>query len=220
LIAENEDFAAFTPFASRFPFEMAIFLKVHGSAISRISPGKVEGLAAILRDVLQKFGSYFGRAALQHIAARQTIPATQSRVLELHRRGFPLAHRDTASVCPYHGIRMGIWFFPQSGAARTCCSMSLAGCRHVVQGREMSDPLFPLGQVVMTTGDRQQRLKPAVMPRWHFSLHTSVSIHAASMPTTSARTNQLSVEHGFRILSAYGLSDKLASGSSRKPTAA
>ncbi len=54
LVAENDDFVAFAPFASRFPFEMAVFPKSHNSAFSRISPGQVETLAQILREVLQR----------------------------------------------------------------------------------------------------------------------------------------------------------------------
>jgi len=60
LIAENEDFLAFAPFASRFPFEMAVFPKSHQSAFSRVSPGQVETLALILRDVLRKLDRTLG----------------------------------------------------------------------------------------------------------------------------------------------------------------
>ncbi|MBZ5685534.1 MAG: DUF4921 family protein [Acidobacteriia bacterium] len=60
LIAENEDFVAFAPFASRFPFEMAIVPKFHDSAFSRISPTQIEGLARILRDVLQRLDHTLG----------------------------------------------------------------------------------------------------------------------------------------------------------------
>lgn len=60
LIAENEDFLALAPFASRFPFEMAVFPKSHNSAFSRISPGQVESLARILRDVLRKLDHTLG----------------------------------------------------------------------------------------------------------------------------------------------------------------
>jgi UDPglucose--hexose-1-phosphate uridylyltransferase len=60
LIAENDDFVAFAPFASRFPFEMAVFPKVHNSTFSRISQGQVERLAWILRDVLQKLDRTLG----------------------------------------------------------------------------------------------------------------------------------------------------------------
>jgi UDPglucose--hexose-1-phosphate uridylyltransferase len=42
LIAENADFVAFAPFASRFPFEIGVFPKSHSSAFSRISPGQLK----------------------------------------------------------------------------------------------------------------------------------------------------------------------------------
>ncbi len=60
VIAENDDFLAFAPFASRFPFEMAIFPKSHNSAFSRISPGQIEDLARILRDTLQRLDRTLG----------------------------------------------------------------------------------------------------------------------------------------------------------------
>jgi UDPglucose--hexose-1-phosphate uridylyltransferase len=60
LIAENENFLALAPFASRFPFETTIFPKSHNSAFSRISAGEVESLARILRDVLRKLDHTLG----------------------------------------------------------------------------------------------------------------------------------------------------------------
>ena len=60
LNAENADFVAFAPFASRFPFEMGVFPKFHSSGFSRISPGQIENLARILRDVLQKLDHTLG----------------------------------------------------------------------------------------------------------------------------------------------------------------
>ena len=60
LIADNNDFVAFAPFASRFPFEMAVFPKFHDSAFSRINTGQIENLARILRDILQKLDQQLG----------------------------------------------------------------------------------------------------------------------------------------------------------------
>jgi UDPglucose--hexose-1-phosphate uridylyltransferase len=60
LITENEDFVAFAPFASRFPFEMAVFPKVHSSAFSRIGAAQIDNLARILRDLLQKLDQSMG----------------------------------------------------------------------------------------------------------------------------------------------------------------
>jgi len=60
LIGENEDFVAFAPFASRFPFEMCILPKSHSSAFSRIGATQGKNLALILRDVLQKLDRKVG----------------------------------------------------------------------------------------------------------------------------------------------------------------
>ncbi len=60
LIGENEDFVAFAPFASRFPFEMCVLPKFHSSAFSRIEGTQGRNLALILRDVLQKLDQKVG----------------------------------------------------------------------------------------------------------------------------------------------------------------
>jgi UDPglucose--hexose-1-phosphate uridylyltransferase len=60
LISENEDFVAFAPFASRFPFEMCVLPKVHSSAFSRIGATQGKNLALILCDVLQKLDQKVG----------------------------------------------------------------------------------------------------------------------------------------------------------------
>jgi UDPglucose--hexose-1-phosphate uridylyltransferase len=60
LVAENEHFVAFTPFASRFPFEMAVLPKAHESAFSHISGDQVEAMSSILRDVLQRLNHTLG----------------------------------------------------------------------------------------------------------------------------------------------------------------
>ena len=61
LIAENQDFAAFAPFASRFPFEMRVLPKFHSAAFSQITSTQGKNLAQILRNVLQKLDRTLGR---------------------------------------------------------------------------------------------------------------------------------------------------------------
>ena len=63
LITENEDYVAFAPFASRFPFEMAVLPKFHSSAFSRIGATQIDNLARILRDLLQKLDRNIGGPA-------------------------------------------------------------------------------------------------------------------------------------------------------------
>ncbi len=60
LVAENQDFVVFTPFASRFPFEMSIFPKSHASDFTQIASAAVGSLAAILRDVLRRLDRALG----------------------------------------------------------------------------------------------------------------------------------------------------------------
>ena len=60
LVAEDEYFATFAPFASRFPFELLLLPKAHSSAFSRISEGQIGGLSQILRDVLHKLDQTLG----------------------------------------------------------------------------------------------------------------------------------------------------------------
>lgn len=60
LIAENADFVAFAPFASRFPFEMSVFPKTHSHEFARIGPAAMENLGRILRDILQRLDRVLG----------------------------------------------------------------------------------------------------------------------------------------------------------------
>jgi len=60
LIAVNQDFVAFAPYASRIPFEIAVYPKFHSSAFSEINPTQNENLARVLRDVLQKLDQTLG----------------------------------------------------------------------------------------------------------------------------------------------------------------
>jgi UDPglucose--hexose-1-phosphate uridylyltransferase len=77
LVAENSDFAAFTPFASRFPFEVCVLPKSHNSAFSRIRDSEIGNLAHILRDVLQKLDGTLGR--LSYNLSLQDRPFMRSR---------------------------------------------------------------------------------------------------------------------------------------------
>jgi len=70
----------------------------------------------------------------------------------------------------------------------------------------MSRPLFPLGQVVMTPGAAAAFEASGDDPLAFLIKH--VSLDAGDLDDHDIRENQLSVEHGFRILSAYRLSDQ------------
>ena len=62
LVAENEDFVALAPFASRSPFEIDLLPKFHSSAFSRVGPSQIRNLASVLRHVLHKLDDTLGGA--------------------------------------------------------------------------------------------------------------------------------------------------------------
>jgi UDPglucose--hexose-1-phosphate uridylyltransferase len=54
LVAQNADFVAFTPFASRFPFEVSILPRTHDAFFWTLTGHQMAGLAEILQDVLRR----------------------------------------------------------------------------------------------------------------------------------------------------------------------
>jgi UDPglucose--hexose-1-phosphate uridylyltransferase len=77
LIAENEDFVALLPFASRFPFEMCVLPRHHSSALRQVNAAQMENLGRILRDVLQKLDLTLGSPPYN--LALQNRPFLRSR---------------------------------------------------------------------------------------------------------------------------------------------
>lgn len=54
IVADNQDFLAFCPFASRFPFETWIIPKEHQAGFDLINKGQLENMGAIVQEVTQK----------------------------------------------------------------------------------------------------------------------------------------------------------------------
>jgi galactose-1-phosphate uridylyltransferase len=82
LIAENQDFAAFAPFASRFPFEMRVLPKFHGSAFSHFN---AEGkLGADPAQCLAEARPYSGAISLHSVPAAPALFAFEKRLLGDH----------------------------------------------------------------------------------------------------------------------------------------
>ena len=55
LVAQNADFVAFAPFASRFPFEVTILPRKHEPFFQTVTPALTASLAEILIDVLRRY---------------------------------------------------------------------------------------------------------------------------------------------------------------------
>ncbi len=63
VVKENADFIAIAPFASRSPFELWILPKNHSSCFIETAPTEYASLAAIFRDIENRFPSFcqFGK---------------------------------------------------------------------------------------------------------------------------------------------------------------
>jgi len=55
LVVQNTHFVAFTPFASRFPFEISILPRNHDAFFWEIGKEQMESLAEVLQDVLRRY---------------------------------------------------------------------------------------------------------------------------------------------------------------------
>jgi len=80
LVEQNEHFVCFTPFASRFPFEMWIMPKEHSPHFEAITPDETATLATLLKRCLAKlegalesppYNYIIHTAPFQHAAAEQ-----------------------------------------------------------------------------------------------------------------------------------------------------
>jgi len=78
LVAENDGYHLFCPFASRFPFELAIFPKRHHPDYASCKPNELHDLAEVLRFALQRLNTILekpGYNLLLHTAPMRR-PAT------------------------------------------------------------------------------------------------------------------------------------------------
>jgi len=80
VVVENEHFIAFTPFASRFPFETWILPKTHHCDFAEGIKGREGSLAGILKDVLLRFKIGLNDPAYNYII--QTAPAKNSSMFK------------------------------------------------------------------------------------------------------------------------------------------
>jgi len=67
LVAESDNFAVITPYASRFPFEMWLMPREHGSHFEDTSPDLLGELARVLREVLSRLDVSLGEPPYNYV---------------------------------------------------------------------------------------------------------------------------------------------------------
>ena len=79
---ENDDFVAFCPYASRFPYEAWILPKGHAGDFDRIAPPQAASLGKLLRQIVRRI---------------EAMPAADSYNLIVHTSPF-----DSQGLSHYH----------------------------------------------------------------------------------------------------------------------
>jgi UDPglucose--hexose-1-phosphate uridylyltransferase len=74
LVAENDLFAALSPFAPRFPFELWLIPKAHQSAFEESSKPELEQLAVLLKDMLNRLDLVLDRPAYNYVIHTSPVP--------------------------------------------------------------------------------------------------------------------------------------------------
>ncbi len=111
LITENQDFVALAPFASQYPFEMAVFPKFHSSAFCGITPGQIENLAAILRDILQRLDRTLGGPPYNLLLQNRPFLRPREGYWQTIEEDFHWHMEILPQVIGLTGFERASWFF-------------------------------------------------------------------------------------------------------------
>jgi len=85
IVARNEHFTAFTPYASRFPFEMVVYPHRHSAYFTEVRGDELEGLAGSLKDVLTRLKKTVGDPPFNMVLHQAPNPS-------MARKGWPDIH--------------------------------------------------------------------------------------------------------------------------------
>ncbi len=110
IITENETFTAFVPFFARYPFEVHIYPQRHLQSFVDFTEEEREGLAHILKDVLQKYDGLFGFSLPYIMAIHQAPVKGDYPEYHFHFEFYPL-HRSPTKLKYLAGVESGAGTF-------------------------------------------------------------------------------------------------------------
>ena len=124
VVAQNESFLAFVPFAARFPYEVHVVAHRHAPSLLDLTDTERSSLAALLRRVLTGYDRLFG-FPLPYVMAMHQAPADDGQhqaVSHFHMEYTP-AHRTAEKLKYLAGSELGAGAFlndtaPEETAAR------------------------------------------------------------------------------------------------------
>ena len=100
IVGENEHFITVAPYAPRFPFEMWLLPKAHGSAYENNQSSIYASLARILKDALMRLDAALDKPAYNFSSSHVTDQGRDQRSLSL-------AHGDHSEVDEGGRVRVG-----------------------------------------------------------------------------------------------------------------
>jgi len=95
IVAENEDFVAFVPFAARFPAEMLIYPRLHIRFLTELNEPQQERLAAILSLVRKKYDNLYGFQLPLMMLVKQAPVKDSTAPYHFHIQFLPLQRSAT-----------------------------------------------------------------------------------------------------------------------------
>ena len=130
VVAENESFLAFVPFAARFPYEVHVVARRHAPSLLDLTGAERRSLAELLRALLGGYDRLFG-FPLPYVMAIHQAPADDGRhraVSHFHMEYTPV-HRTATKLKYLAGSELGAGAFlndtaPEDTAARLRTAVS------------------------------------------------------------------------------------------------
>jgi UDPglucose--hexose-1-phosphate uridylyltransferase len=95
VVAGNEHFAAFVPFAARFPGEIGLYSRRHVRTLMELTDAERDALAEILSIVRQKYDNLYGFLLPLMMAVKQAPFREAELVYHLHVQFLPLQRSAT-----------------------------------------------------------------------------------------------------------------------------
>lgn len=95
IVASNDDFLAFVPYAARFPAELALYSRRHVRTLLDLSISERASLAAIISQIRQKYDNLYGFLLPLMMAVKQAPLKDPAALYHLHINFLPLQRSPT-----------------------------------------------------------------------------------------------------------------------------
>jgi UDPglucose--hexose-1-phosphate uridylyltransferase len=95
VVARNEHFAAFVPYAARFPAEIGLYSRRHVRTLPELTDGERDSLAGILSIIRQKYDNLYGFLLPLMMAVKQAPLHEPELPYHLHLQFLPLQRSPT-----------------------------------------------------------------------------------------------------------------------------